>query len=917
MKRSKKVAIAVVATANLSGAQPRQHRRLRRLQTASTDANSYINETALPQLDVLSEETQSKQESSLSYNLVGIGDETSSEPMTLQHLDEQNMNDASVSNQEHMQAHISASGDAKEGDHDTMMVGDEVENTISESQSEAHHDSQGGMRDSQSYTKSGKVAKSTKSSNKSPDHWNAGDHTGKPTHAPTQHSSSSTWWHGEHSGKGKSSKSTAKTAAPNNWNWSNPNGKASKLFKPKSSGWWPPHPHPSKMPSTKMPTTQTYPPSTYPPLVWEGVNGCTLDSPCNVCTGDCDSNEGCMPGLECFKRSGSEPVPGCTSGGLGDVPGADYCYDPSAVVPVSPTISPVSPTLSPVQDSLPFLQWKGVNGCTPTSPCDICQGDCDENEDCLNGFECFKRSDGEYTQVPGCAVGGSGDIAGADYCYDPNSVGPPPSASPTKVPTEEVPTVPPATDPPVSESPTRTLEAFFMQTQARSSTDAVVSRTRTSIGARSLQLGSSQHGWCAGGALAPDYYQLLLEECRPNVSTAATSAPIGKVEQMDQLWSMDSEGYIRSIFNTERCMLVSSAAVQFETPIEIGPCSDDSALNLFYYETSTFPYTLKLQGEAYASMCVTFLGDEPSTGAEMVLAPCENEDKFGWDFIPEASLGKPTMKPTSSLPKLRYLGRDACTVDSPCGACVGDCDTSEGCDEGLQCFQRDRGESTQVPGCAVGGAGDIPGADYCYDANGPNPPTPSPPLKWRGSRGCSVEEPCPICTGDCNTDGDCQKSLSCFKRELGDETPVPGCAVGGLGDIPGGDYCYDPSQRTNIGAESSTQSSTEEVTSTAIPQGDLPPTNQNSEASLTSQTANNDSNGPQPSNKPYTSGESSTSSGGTDTATSNLKPIPGAKSSKASPEQQQASTTQSHIHQPHSRFDGEHRIRNEEKHSMS
>ena len=203
-----------------------------------------------------------------------------------------------------------------------------------------------------------------------------------------------------------------------------------------------PVPKPSSAPSSEStsestPTDSTASPSpspgpvqaSLPVLQWKGVNGCTPDSPCNVCTGDCDSNEGCMPGLECFKRSGSEPVPGCISGagglGLGDVPGGDYCYDPSStVVPASPTptISP-SPTSSPLQSSLPVLEWKGVNGCTPTSPCDICQSDCDENEDCLNDLECFKRTDGESTQVPGCAVGGSGDIAGADYCYDPTSQG--------------------------------------------------------------------------------------------------------------------------------------------------------------------------------------------------------------------------------------------------------------------------------------------------------------------------------------------------------------------------------------------------------------------------------------------------------------------------------------------------------------
>jgi len=248
-------------------------------------------------------------------------------------------------------------------------------------------------------------------------------------------------------------------------------------------------------------------------------------------------------------------------------------------------------------------------------------------------------------------------------------------------------------------------------------------------------------------------------------------------------------------------MMISSSAVQFESPIEIGPCNLNGVLNQFYYESSSFPYTLKVQGEAYASLCVTFLGDEPSRGAELVLGPCENEAKFGWDFIPEASLGKPTMVPTTSLPRLRYLGRDACTVDSPCDACYGDCDNNEDCNKGLQCFQRERGDSTQVPGCAVGGAGDIPGADYCYEGSGPTPstsPTPSsqpPPLEWLGSRGCSTETPCPICVGDCNVDDDCENLLSCFKRGVGGDTPVPGCAVGGLGDIPGGDYCHNPNSK--------------------------------------------------------------------------------------------------------------------------
>ncbi|KAL7497308.1 hypothetical protein ACHAWT_005755 [Skeletonema menzelii] len=801
MKRpATKIALAVVATANLSGAQLHQQRRLRTLQSENIDDG--MNGTVIngPNLGVLPEdmETQFQQDSSLSFNLDGGVDISSTLPILLP-SDEQNMTATSHSNQEHVEIHISASSDV-EGDADVHVPDNEADATIRESQSETHQDNQPNVK------RSGKSPKSAGAkSNKSDKDWNADNHNGKVTHVPTMYSSSTelsnNGWHSDHGKSGKSSQSPTKnhsleSAPTHHWNLF-PNSKATKLAKSsKSSGWWSPHPHPSKMPSTKGPTTPSSPPSTYPPLVWDGVNGCTPESPCDVCTGDCDTNEGCMPGLMCFKRSGSEQVPGCTSGGIGDIPGADYCYDPNVPPPVSPT---VSPTPSPSEGSLPVLQWKGVNGCTPTSPCDVCQGDCDENEDCMGGLECFKRSDGEYTQVPGCAVGGSGDIAGADYCYDPASLKPP-SASPTKEPTGSFPTNTPATAAPTPSS----LEAFFLQSQAKPSTNTIVtlSRTRASDGSRNLQVDSSQNGWCAGGALAPDYYQLLLEECKPNPSSTSSSVPIGKVEQMDQLWHMDPEGYIRSIFNSERCMMVSSTAVQFESPIEIGPCNLDGVLNQFYYESSTFPYTLKLQGEAYASMCVTFLGTEPSRGAEMVLGPCENEAKFGWDFIPEASSGNPTMPPTTSpLPKLRYLGRDACTVTSPCDACYGDCDTNEDCNKGLQCFQRDRGDSTQVPGCAVGGVGDIPGADYCYGGNGPTPstsptpPTQLPPLEWRGSRGCSAETPCPICVGDCNSDDDCQNALSCFKRDAGDDTSVPGCAVGGLGDIPGGDYCYNRNQK--------------------------------------------------------------------------------------------------------------------------
>lgn len=42
------------------------------------------------------------------------------------------------------------------------------------------------------------------------------------------------------------------------------------------------------------------------------------------CEGDCDSSGDCDWGLNCFDRDGFDAVPGCTSGGTGDVSGKDY-----------------------------------------------------------------------------------------------------------------------------------------------------------------------------------------------------------------------------------------------------------------------------------------------------------------------------------------------------------------------------------------------------------------------------------------------------------------------------------------------------------------------------------------------------------------------------------------------------------------
>lgn len=70
-----------------------------------------------------------------------------------------------------------------------------------------------------------------------------------------------------------------------------------------------------------------------------------------------------------------------------------------------------------VNDNDDKLHYVGSNACTPTTKCSACLGDCDTDADCLSGLKCFQRDD--TTPVPGCAIGGRGDVAVGDYCYDP------------------------------------------------------------------------------------------------------------------------------------------------------------------------------------------------------------------------------------------------------------------------------------------------------------------------------------------------------------------------------------------------------------------------------------------------------------------------------------------------------------------
>ena len=161
---------------------------------------------------------------------------------------------------------------------------------------------------------------------------------------------------------------------------------------------------------------------------------------------------------------------------------------------------------------------------------------------------------------------------------------------------------------------------------------------------------------------------------------------------------------------------------------------------------------------------------------------CIGHGKKDWDYCYDPLDGRPTaLVSKGSSPNTR----SPWPVGRKLGACQGDCDGDTDCAAGLKCWQRSRSTSG-VPGCDFGGVGDVGHYDYCYD-----PASEVRHLVDRGRDPSTATTKLLTCQGDCDADADCAGELVCFKRDKA-STPVPGCTIGGAGDIGTHDYCVDP-----------------------------------------------------------------------------------------------------------------------------
>jgi len=241
------------------------------------------------------------------------------------------------------------------------------------------------------------------------------------------------------------------------------------VFDPFGPGYNPATLKPTGSPTkTVSPTITALPPK---PAVDFGGNPPADKFPLQRCQGDCDLDTDCAEGLICFQRNSNQAIPGCT-GGESNVMLTDYCIldlrgngytdvdtDLETSTPTkSPTISveatkpptniPTSPPTERVQ--VPFVPrptgepkqiWN--RGWEPNFLLGECEGDCDNDDDCIPGLICYSRESAKVS-VPGCK-GGEEDTTLTDYCaYPPLSsvessavirkVTPAPIDSPTQSP---------------------------------------------------------------------------------------------------------------------------------------------------------------------------------------------------------------------------------------------------------------------------------------------------------------------------------------------------------------------------------------------------------------------------------------------------------------------------------------------------
>jgi hypothetical protein len=370
------------------------------------------------------------------------------------------------------------------------------------------------------------------------------------------------------------------------------------------------------------------------------LTGCSEENPCRRCEGDCRSDMDCVGNLVCKQKEGPGTVDGCSGF---DPSNSDFCVEPTAQT----------------YDELPL----SLPGCSATSPCGLCQGDCDNDDECMGHLVCRQKSG------PGSVDGCLGfDQSNSDFCVEPTVAA----------------VVVTSTPAPVSVTSNSDIPS---DSSSNSGTGAL----KLSLPGCSVD---NPCGLCQGDCDNDD-------ECGGQLVCRQKSGP-GSVD--------GCAGYDNS--NSDFC--VEPAA----TVAIINRDSDNSGSIIAGGKIS-----LSLPGCSAAQPCGLCEGDcdsDADCDGDLVCAfksgpgsieGCSDFDNSSKDFCvnPPVSSGKSASN-TVKDSRGHLLGLPGCSVDTPCGLCEGDCDNDDECGGHLVCRQK------SGPGSVDGCLGfDQSNDDFCVE----------------------------------------------------------------------------------------------------------------------------------------------------------------------------------------------------------
>eukprot|EP00934_Nitzschia_sp_Nitz4_P005076 Nitzschia sp. Nitz4//NODE_293_length_29386_cov_71.949235//2837//4960//NITZ4_additional_000031-RA//-1//CDS//3329531815//5066//frame0 len=489
------------------------------------------------------------------------------------------------------------------------------------------------------------------------------------------------------------------------------------------------------------------------------------------CTGDCDSDDDCGPGLVCFFRTRYQEVPGCI-GGADDWSQTDYCVEPFSNSPTNhPTPRP-SQSPSSVPPTNAIFSYPGD---PPTSayPLRLCTGDCDSDDDCGEGLVCFQRERNQA--VPGCA-GGEEDWSVTDYCIVA-ATSSKPSATPTKNPTR-YPTSMPSQSlggstpvlfsypdvPPASAYPLPVCTGDCDSDDDCEEGLVCFSRDRY-----------EEVPGCTGGSedwSRTDYCTYPLATSTP--TGVPTKSPTSTPSVYQEPTSSPAPS-VKSLF-----------LYKFNPPPEafpLGFCEGDCDT-----DTDCADGLVCFQRGRYEAVPGCDGGEEMYSRSDFCII--DPNLSSAPSTQPSSS---PTASPTITLPSLvTYDGVNPPDDALPLGMCTGDCDSDIDCGEDLFCYERDAGE--RVPGCS-GGYEELSGKDYCTSvAFAPAKPTNS--SYFRLAVASQDKDWCMSCKNDCDL-GDVMYLRDCSGRSAYFELTLLGWGEA-LIEVSGTSLCLE---RRNLSSE--------------------------------------------------------------------------------------------------------------------